>query len=257
MAAKSADILIGTQGWNYPSWKENFYGKTPQSKYLEFYSSQFPLVEIASSRYGIPSLSNIKRWKEVPPPEFAFTAKMPDRVTHDQKLQDSESAAVEFLSRMAHLGNKLHVIILEFAPSFRVATMPILDKYLGSLSSDFKYAVEIRHKSWLTEEFYQMLSHHNVAFAVSESPDIPHMNKVTADFAFIRLIGNWSDVPYGQFERIIIDRSKEVKLWAKDIVENKKKGIRTYCIVNNHFAGHSPESARMLEKQVARLLKAK
>ena len=49
------------------------------------------------------------------------------------------------------------------------------------------------------------------------------------------------------YSRVQIDRSRELELWAGVISHIAAKGRTVYGYVNNHFAGHSPSSARELQ----------
>src|SRR5258705_393584 len=48
--------------------------------------------------------------------------------------------------------------------------------------------------------------------------------------------------------RIQIDRSRELELWAGVISHLAPRGRTVYGYFNNHFAGHSPASARELQR---------
>jgi uncharacterized protein YecE (DUF72 family) len=50
------------------------------------------------------------------------------------------------------------------------------------------------------------------------------------------------------YSRIQIDRSRELELWAGVVSQLAAKGRTVYGYVNNHFAGHSPSSARELQR---------
>ena len=69
-------ILVGTSSWTDKTLIESgkFYpptATTPEER-LRFYASQFPIVEIDSSYYGIPTVENARRWVERTPPGFAL-----------------------------------------------------------------------------------------------------------------------------------------------------------------------------------------
>src|SRR3954462_436497 len=73
------NILIGTSSWTDKTPIESglFYpptATTPEDR-LRFYASQFPIVEIDSSYYGIPSTETAQRWVERTPPNFTFNIK--------------------------------------------------------------------------------------------------------------------------------------------------------------------------------------
>src|SRR5512142_726379 len=73
------NILVGTSSWTDKSLIERgrFYPPsvtTPEAR-LRFYASQFPIVEIDSSYYGLPTVDNAKRWIERTPDDFVFNIK--------------------------------------------------------------------------------------------------------------------------------------------------------------------------------------
>ncbi|HKB87439.1 MAG TPA: DUF72 domain-containing protein, partial [Ignavibacteriaceae bacterium] len=64
-------VYIGTSGWNYKHWKENFYpGDLKQKKWLEFYSERLKSVEINNSFYHLPDTKTLKTWKDITPGNF-------------------------------------------------------------------------------------------------------------------------------------------------------------------------------------------
>ena len=74
-----ANILVGTSSWTDKSLIDSgrFYpasARTPEDR-LRYYASQFPIVEIDSSYYGIPIEQNARLWVERTPPEFVFNIK--------------------------------------------------------------------------------------------------------------------------------------------------------------------------------------
>ena len=73
------NVLIGTASWADPSLIKcgTFYppdAKSPEAR-LRFYASQFPLVEVDSPYYAIPSANTAKLWAERTPDDFVFDAK--------------------------------------------------------------------------------------------------------------------------------------------------------------------------------------
>jgi uncharacterized protein YecE (DUF72 family) len=72
-------ILIGTASWTDKSLLDcgRFYKpelKTPEAR-LQFYATQFPLVEVDSSYYGMPSERNAELWAQRTPSDFIFDIK--------------------------------------------------------------------------------------------------------------------------------------------------------------------------------------
>ena len=50
------------------------------------------------------------------------------------------------------------------------------------------------------------------------------------------------------FRSIQVDRSKEIVHWAETLGGLLSRVKTAYLYVNNHFAGHSPASIRMLQE---------
>lgn len=74
-----ANIRVGTASWTDPTLirSKKFYPKgcsTPEER-LRFYASRFPMVEVDSSYYSLPSERNAALWAERTPDGFTFNLK--------------------------------------------------------------------------------------------------------------------------------------------------------------------------------------
>ena len=75
----SASILVGTCSWTDRTLIDSgrFYpptAKSPEER-LRFYAENFPIVEVDSTYYGLPSDRNSALWVERTPPDFTFDLK--------------------------------------------------------------------------------------------------------------------------------------------------------------------------------------
>lgn len=75
----SSNILAGSASWTDPTLIAcgRFYPpdcKTPEQR-LRFYAQQFPLVEVDSSYYGMPTPQNAQLWAQRTPEHFTFNLK--------------------------------------------------------------------------------------------------------------------------------------------------------------------------------------
>lgn len=72
-------ILVGTASWTDPGPIKcgRFYPKGCSSAEarLRYYAIRFPIVEVNSSYYALPSLSNSELWVDRTPPDFTFNVK--------------------------------------------------------------------------------------------------------------------------------------------------------------------------------------
>ena len=77
--ARVGNLLVGSCSWTDPTLVKSglWYPKTAKDAAgrLRFYASQFPLVEVDSSYYALPSSANSERWVARTPDDFVFDIK--------------------------------------------------------------------------------------------------------------------------------------------------------------------------------------
>lgn len=106
----------------------------------------------------------------------------------------------------------------------------------------YRYAVEVRHRSWFDDQFYSFLRKENVALAWNQLDAIQAPPVVTTDFVYIRFIGDRS-IQEHEFGRIQKDRVHEMELWA-DELEKLPSSVKIGVVAaNNHYAGFGPGTA--------------
>ncbi len=245
-------IHLGTQGWNYASWVGPFY--PPQTKVADFlaiYARAFDTVEVDSTFYAIPSARTVRGWASRVGAGFEFALKLPQEITHEKRLRDAGELTSRFLDVARELGPRLGPVLIQLSPEFGPSELPALAAYLPGLPRDMKFAVEFRQRGWIHEGVLALLAEHRVALVLADSRWIPRRtmmllaDKPTADFAYVRWMGPNRDLV--DYSRLQVDRTKELEAWAK-ILRPLAARLRTvYGYANNHFAGHSPASVRMLQ----------
>ena len=236
-------LYLGTQGFAFDDWVGPFYPHgSPRTSFLETYARHFSTVEIDSTFYAVPRGSVVDGWRARTPDGFRFAAKFPKSITHEMKLKGALPEAQHFVDTMQRLGDKLGVLTLQFAYDFGPESFGDLDAFLGALPAGPRYAVEVRNRRWLTPDLGEMLSSHGAALVLQDLFYMPRMDWTTADFSVIRWLGRRSDIT--RFDRIQIDRTKELHLWAHRVNRFLAEGLDLFGYFNNHFAGHSPASVR-------------
>jgi len=235
-------LRIGCSGWSYKDWLGPFYPRDLAAKdYLKFYSKVFNCVEVDSSFYRIPNAFMVNQWRSNTPSGFLFSPKLPKKITHDNKLKDSDSTLLYFYSVVNKLKEKLGPIAIQLPPSVKLAShMEVMKEFIPKLSPEFRHAIEFRHKSWFTPEVYALLRKSNIAMVWSLNQYLETPPEATADFVYLRMVG---DRELTEFKGIQKDRSEEMKRWASIVQETSGKFESGYVFFNNHFAGFSPESS--------------
>lgn len=255
MTTPAAPIRVGTQGWNYDAWVGPFYPDgTRPAEYLTTYARAFDTVEVDSTFYAIPPAKTVRGWASRVPPGFTFALKMPQTVTHELRLRACEDVVALFADRARELGDALGPVLLQFGPDFGPAELPALASFLPALPRDLKFAAEFRDRRWINEGVLALLAEHRVALALVDARWIPRRTMLraaetpTADFAYVRLMG--PDRSIVDYSRIQVDRSRELDAWAGVLPALAERVTTVNLYINNHFAGHSPATARMLQERL-------
>jgi uncharacterized protein YecE (DUF72 family) len=240
-------IYLGTQGWSYKDWLGPFYPPgTKPVEYLARYAEVFDAVELDTTFYGIPVASTVDTWRDSTPEGFQFTAKVPRSITHDRHLVDSADELDAFVTAMRRLGPKLGAILIQLPPDFSLDERPALERFLALVPPDVRFAAEFRHRSWLEEETYDLLRERNIAWTMIDLPYMPITPRVTADFSYVRLLGDHRRIT--RLNETQIDRSEDLRRWADEIEAVARKVERVYGFVNNHYSGHSPVDVHRLRR---------
>jgi uncharacterized protein YecE (DUF72 family) len=246
-------IRLGTQGWNYDAWVGPFFPSgTRAPDFLSVYARAFDTVEVDSTFYAVPAAKTVRGWYERTPPHFTFSLKLPQEITHERRLRDVDDVASLFYERARELGEKLGPVLIQLGPDFGPVELPALANLLPTLPTDIRFAVEFRQRGWINDGVLALLAEHRVALALSDGRWIPRKQMLalaarpTTDFMYVRWMGPDRDIV--DYSRIQVDRTRELESWAGVLWPLPTQGVTVYGYVNNHFAGHSPESARELQR---------
>ena len=249
----AARIRVGTQGWNYDAWVGPFYPNgTRPADFLTIYARAFDTVEVDSTFYATPAVKTVQGWAQRTPDAFLFALKLPQEITHERRLRNIDDVAAEFFDRARELGPKLGPILIQLGPDFGPTELPAVAQLLPKLPRDMRFAIEFRQRGWIHDGVLALLAEHNVALTLSDGRWIQRkqmMNLVTrptADFLYVRWMG--VDQSIVDYSRIQLDRTRDLENWTSVLWPYAEQGREVFGYVNNHFAGHSPSSARELQR---------
>ena len=168
-------------------------------------------------------------------------------ITHERNLVGAQAEAEDFLHMMAELGDGLGPLLLQLPPSFDVEGMGVLEDFLERLPEGFRYAVEVRHRSWLGSDLPEMLSERGAALTLIDYPKMRRMEETTADFSYIRWLGDRREFP-SRHTHLKKERDDDLRWWSDLVGRFLEEGRTVFAYANNHFQNHSSSTVeRFLE----------
>lgn len=243
-AALAGKVRIGISGWRYIPWRGVFYPeKLTQKKELAYASSIFRSIEINGTFYSLQRPEYFEAWAGETPDDFVFSVKAPRFITHIRRLRDAKTPLANFLaSGIFRLGPKLGPILWQLPPNFKYDPAR-LEEFLKLLPHDtesaaalskkhdkwmkgraamkpdairpLRHAIEIRHTTFATPEFIEMLRSYNVAVVCADTVEWPRMMDVTSDFMYCRLHGSEILYASGYTSEALDQWSGRVCSWAR------------------------------------------
>jgi uncharacterized protein YecE (DUF72 family) len=210
---------IGISGWTYKGWRGVFYPPDlPQRRELEYASRAFNSIEINGTHYSLQRPSSFQKWYEQSPDDFVFSVKGSQFITHMKKLRGVETALANFYaSGVLCLREKLGPFLWQLPPNLGFDAAR-LNEFFGLLPRDtaaaaqlakqhdaklksgafteaggdrpLRHCLEVRHASFLTAEFFEILRTQQIAFVFADTAGRwPYTEDLTSDFVYIRLHG--------------------------------------------------------------------
>ena len=286
----ATDLRVGISGWTYGPWRGVFYPKgLAHHRELEFASRQHNSIEINGSFYSLQRPSSYERWYAETPAGFIFSVKGPRFITHMKKLRDVETPVANFFgSGVLALREKLGPILWQFPPNFgwneerfraffellprnteeaaNVAKNHDAKLKFGALTETdrprrLRYAIEIRHPTFLVPGFFGLLREYNIAFVYADTAGKwPYAEDITADFVYCRLHGAEQLYVSGYSETALDWWAARVEHWrrgkqpedARLIGSRKAKAGKrdVYVYFDNDAKVHAPFDAKQLARRL-------
>jgi uncharacterized protein YecE (DUF72 family) len=277
MANEEPLLRYGTSSFSSKDWIGPFYpAGTKAQDFLRIYAQSFDTVEVDSTYYGIPSPATVDGWAEKTPEHFLFALKFPAAIVHAGKDSRPDPNILllpekiygirdKFLETAVRLRKRLGPLLLQL-PYFSKQEFPgaeplfeRLDRFFSDLPEGFQIAVEIRNRTWFNGVFADLCRRHGAALAPADYMSMPlpdrygpDFDPVTADFSYVRLIGNRKVIEAltTRWDREVMDRGANLAIWADHLKQMVRRRVKTFIYVNNHYAGFAPGTVRKLQGMV-------
>jgi uncharacterized protein YecE (DUF72 family) len=239
-------VRIGISGWRYEPWRGVFYPRgLAQRRELEFCAQHFPTVEINGSFYSLQRPEYYEAWYRETPPGFVFSVKGSRYITHMLRLKNVEKPLANFYaSGILNLRDKLGPFLWQFPEMFyynpvrleaffellprnteqalslarrRDARMNGRSRLAIDARRPLRHAIEIRHPSFMNDEFVSLLKKHDIGLVVADTAGKwPKMLHVTSDFVYVRLHGDVKIYTSGYSGRALAAWARRIRAWDED-----------------------------------------
>jgi uncharacterized protein YecE (DUF72 family) len=284
-------ILVGTASWTDKTLLAS--GWYPQdaddpAKRLQFYASQFPLVEVDATYYTPPNERNSQLWAQRTPEGFTFDVKAyslltqhptrtsslykdlrPETDKRNVYAKDLDPGVVDevwerFLAALEplHDSGRLGSLLFQFPPWFGIRQSN--KQYVLECKQrcePYRMCVELRNSSWMSpenaEETLDFLTSYAVPYVVVDMPQghrssIPPVVAATADRAVVRFHGHsdkWQSKDiYERFGYLYSE--DELREWAPRIAQLAEQVQEVHVLTNNCYRDYAQVNARQLAQQL-------
>ncbi|MCJ9753284.1 DUF72 domain-containing protein [Neorhizobium sp. BETTINA12A] len=286
MKKQSGDIRIGISGWTYKPWRGVFYPQgLSQKQELAYAAEHFRSIEINGTFYGLQRPESFAAWHDATPDDFVFAIKGSRYITHMRRLIDIETPLANFLaSGVLRLGKKLGPVLWQFPPRMKFDPdrfEPFL-KLLPKTTADaaelarrhdarlegrayvetdadrpIRHALEIRHDSFRSQDFIDLLRHYKVGLVVADTVEWPLLMDLTADFVYCRLHGSEQLYVSGCDDKALDRWAQLIRQWTKGRdpkdaervgppSPSRAHGLDVYVYFDNDVKVRAPRDAEAL-----------
>ena len=219
MADNDTRIRVGIGGWSYEPWRKTFYpADVPKRNELHFASRQLTAIEINSTFYRLQTPSVFAKWRDETPDDFVFSLKAPRYVTNRRVLAEAGETMGKFLgSGITELGAKLGPILWQLAPTkeFSAGDVEAFFKLLPGQAGKLglRHAFEVRHDSFMCEEYVALARKYGVATVFADSDTYPTFADVTGNFVYARLMKTVPTQETGYPKKALAHWAKHLRTW--------------------------------------------
>jgi uncharacterized protein YecE (DUF72 family) len=264
----SPKIWVGVGGWTFEPWRGSFYpAGLAQKRELEYASRQLTSIEINGTYYGSQSPESFARWREETPDGFVFSVKGP-RFAVNRRVLAEAGASIErfFASGVLQLKEKLGPVNWQFLPTkqFDPADFEAFLKLLpGSVEGQaIRHVVEVRHDSFRTPAFVQLLRAHGVATVFTDKAKFPQIPDATASFVYARLQRSSEDIATGYAAAALDEWVARARAWSAgrtpddlervaDAEKKPPKSRDVFIYMINGFKPKAPAAAMALIERLS------
>lgn len=263
-------IYIGLTGWgDHP---DVYSGVTTARDKLYDYSGHFPVVEVDTSFYAIPSTATVEKWCKDTPENFRFVVKAYQGMTghlRDELPYETRNDMFNAFRECAQVfqkHGKLAMLLVQFPPWFDCQGKNVqYIRYVKKQLASFPIAIEFRNQSWYSEKMkektLQFLKESELIHTVCDEPQagsgsVPFVPIATNDKVLVRIHGRnvhgWRNIGHAENwrkVRFLYDYNhEELKKLSEHFLFLEQQAKEVYVLFNNNSGGHAAKNAKMMQQ---------
>lgn len=207
-------VWVGTSSWKYSGWLGQLYtplryewhGKFATTRFergcLSEYAETFKTVCVDAAYYTFPTEKYLKGLADQVPDDFRFGLKVTDAITikkfpnlprfsdragkTNAEFLNADLFTNAFLAPCESIRSKIGVLMFEFSrfwPSDYEHGRDFvadLNTFFDNLPKGWPYAVEMRNKHWLRDEYFTCLAQHGVTHVFNSWDAMPPVSEQMA-----------------------------------------------------------------------------
>jgi uncharacterized protein YecE (DUF72 family) len=284
--------FIGTSSWKYSGWQGQLYnqgryvwrGRYAESRFerlcLQEYAEVFKTVCVDAAYYKFPDLRFLEPLFSQVPSDFQFGFKVTDEITvknfpnlprfglragtANEHFLNAELFEAAFLGPCQPFRQNIGLLIFEFSRFSKADFaqgrdfVERLDTFLARLPKGWPYGVEIRNRSFLQPEYFEMLKRRGVAHIFNSWQNMPSLEEQIAlrgnpgqpEFSGARLLlrpgRKYEEAvrlfsPYNRIQDPYPEgRAAGAALLRQALASNGMR--KAFIFVNNRFEGNALET---------------
>ncbi|MDM0107642.1 DUF72 domain-containing protein [Variovorax sp. J22R24] len=238
-------LHLGCAGWNVPRAFAAAFGEGPSQ--LARYATRFNSVEIDSSFYRPHRRQTYERWAASTPPDFAFSVKLPQAITHELRLVRAMPVFDPFWDQVQGLGTQLRCLLVQLPPSLSFDAH-VTDRFAAALRRRYAgpVAIEPRHVSWFTQDVDALLASWRFGRVLADPVrhDAGAAPGGWPQTVYLRLHGS-PRMYWSRYEDVLLG------LLAPRLSAAAVHAEHCWCIFDNSAAGESVGDALRLDAMLA------
>ncbi|MGB0432455.1 MAG: DUF72 domain-containing protein [Bacteroidia bacterium] len=186
-------LFIGSTHWIDKDFVGNIYpSNAKQNQYLYHYTRAFSTLELNATHYRLFNKSVVERWAVQSKNGFVFCPKMYQVVSHRYRLKNSIDLTADVAQSFAPLKNKLGPVFIQLPENMNADSSMQIEKYFAETGHLLPFALEVRHQSFLNDDFFNKLSALGVSTCITDvagKRSLAHM-QLTTPQVLIRFVAN-------------------------------------------------------------------